>query len=113
VRVETTITNAGKVPITVRHALFRIQQVSPLADEVLASVEASADPVPEGEPEINWPGLGEREYEKDRVLVEVEPGESDVVTTDFVIESDVETVQVYSFLWNVTKTDIGWGLTTI
>ncbi|MCH7733085.1 MAG: hypothetical protein IIB44_11370 [Candidatus Marinimicrobia bacterium] len=47
--------------------------------------------------------------------IEIEPNEDDEILCDFLIDKDIQTIQVYSYLKNAEKPgrDIGWGITTI
>lgn len=47
--------------------------------------------------------------------LEIEPGESDHVYFDCIINSEPEVIEVYSYFKNIKKhwRDIGWPLTTV
>ena len=53
-----------------------------------------------------------REWTWNKSGFEIEPGESDAVEADFVISSNVKTVQFYAFLRNPMKDNEGLGWTT-
>lgn len=118
-RVHTGITNSGNVILPIRDAIFRVQQVLPLADEVLRAVQAGEDAVEEGALEVVWPGLAERVHKWPPKEIEIEPGETDEIICDFVLDEakDIETVQVYGYFENSRKRrrrrPIGWGLATL
>jgi hypothetical protein len=117
--VHTGITNSGNVILPIRDAIFRVQQVLPLADEVLRAVQAGEDAVEEGALEVVWPGLAERVHKWPPKEIEIEPGETDEIICDFVLDEakDIETVQVYGYFENSRKRrrrrPIGWGLATL
>lgn len=83
----------------------------PCSEDVLKIVDG--DRTKEDEAEAPWPLLSEVELsgEKD----EIEPGESEEFHFDFVIDPEIETVIVYSYVKNQIKRDreIGWNKTSV
>lgn len=114
-RVTVVITNSGVIILRIASGFVRVQQVLPLPEYVQELVRKGEDPVAEGGLDVNWTLLGERAQKWGEGAFEVEPGETDEVTCDFVLDDGFETVQVYSYFANVKKRgrDIGWGLTTL
>jgi len=84
-------------------------------EEFLQAVQNGKDPVPPRQPEYPWPLIGERIFERETCFREMEPGESDEILCDFVVDSDAQVVEVYSYLQNEQKEgrEIGWHLTTL
>ena len=93
---------------------MRIQQLEPVPEIVLEAYRSDEDPVPEGQSEVSWDSLGERQFPTENDPVGIEPGESDQILYDFHVPGDVRTVQVYTHYPNRrTKGESGWQLTTV
>jgi len=110
VRVE--LVNCGEVLVQLASVTTRVQQVSPVLDQVLPAI-ASHDPLNEaGSREIDWPMIASRITKFSKGKAEIEPGERDEFVYDFVVQADVTEVQIYTFIENVTKKgEIGWQRT--
>jgi hypothetical protein len=114
--VGVTISNEGDVLLSLISTQTRIQKVLPVADHILDSIKKGEDPVEEGKTEIEWPLIGSsRKSEWEEGQREIEPGESDELIYDFIIDSGIQTVEVYTYVKNASKKqrEIGWPLTTI
>ena len=87
----------------------------PLPKELSDRLLPGIDPVGPGEAEITWPMIAGREWNWRKGDFEIEPGESDALHADFVIPSEVETVQLYGFVRNPKKKNegVGWTVTTL
>ena len=102
--------------ICLESGFTRINQILPLADEI--------NNLDNGKREIEWPMLEKKEINEKKEDCEIEPGESDEICFDFLIDTDVEIINIYSYLSNIKKKsklyklfkkerDIGWPITTI
>jgi len=114
--IAVNISNSGDVLLSVVSAQTRIQQVLPTPPEILDSVNQGLDPVQKGKTEIEWPLIGTtRKSHWAKGKREIEPGESDELHYDFVLDSRIQTVEVYTYVKNATKRgrEIGWSLTTL
>jgi hypothetical protein len=113
--VNVIISNTGDVLLSLIHLETRIQQVLPLPAGILDSINKGQNPVPEGETEVAWPLIDSQELEVKEGECEIEPGESQEIHHDFIIDAEVETVEVYSYLLNEQKRvrEIAWDLTTL
>ena len=113
--IDIRLSNVGDVLLSLASGEVRVQQVLPLPDELANIIEKGEDPVKDEEREIEWPLIGERSCSWKKDDFEVEPGESDNLLFDFIIEKEVKVVEVYSYFQNIKKrpTDIGWNLTTV
>lgn len=113
--VNVIISNTGDVLLSLIHLETRIQQLLPLPAGILDSINKGQNPVPEGETEVAWPLIDSQELEFKEGECEIEPGESQEIHHDFIIDAEVETIEVYSYLINEQKRDrkIAWDLTTI
>ncbi|MCD4674576.1 MAG: hypothetical protein K8S18_01080 [Desulfobacula sp.] len=113
--VVTTISNTGDVLISIISGITWIQQMTPLHTNVIDSIKIGINPVLQGKTEIDWPLLEEQKFEWKKGKFEIEPGENDQIHYDFILDSYVETVKIYSFYKNVMKhgRELGWSVTTI
>lgn len=112
--VCATISNIGGVLLSLDHIQTRVQQIRPLHPDILEKIQQGV-PTEKDESEIHWPYLATRESNLNVNDYEVEPKEDDKFYYDFVLDSNVQTVEVYSYIRNVAKggREIGWNLTTI
>ncbi len=118
-RVVEKVTNTGTVLLRLAERKTWIQQILPADRGLLAAFEAG-DSL-----EAPWPAIGKSHEIRDQsASPEIEPGESDHFEHDFLVDLDVEVVQVYSHFQNVRrnprwrrllrrKDNRGWPLTTI
>jgi hypothetical protein len=74
--------------------------------------------------DATWPFVDKREKDCSGGKAELEPGETDQFNFDFFIDPAIETVSVYAYLENVTKSKhgrwrwskprkLGWSVTTL
>lgn len=116
VHVGVNISNTGDVLLSLISAQTRIQQVLPVKAEIMDAISEGRDPVPKGQREIEWPLIGSsRRSTWEPGKWEIEPGESETIYYDFIIESGIEALEVYSYFGNASKPkrEIGWNLTTL
>ena len=94
VSADIVIENNGVVPVSMKHALFRAQKIIPLGEEIAERIDNGFDLMLEEEKTVAWPVINEYEtHEKIQVL----PGEKRVVTWEIGIDSNIETVRIYTF----------------
>ncbi len=112
--IEATLTNSGQTLIRLERFRTWLQQVQPLVSSLAAQLHADQDLVPECAQEVPWPLLEKREKTWERGAAEVEPGEGEMLSSDFIIDASIEVVQVYTYVWNHHKPgrEIGWARTT-
>jgi len=113
--VAVTISNKGEVLLSLISGVTRIQQMLPLPASVLDTINKGLDPVKKGQTEVEWPLIGERKPKWGEGKIEIEPGESDHIDIDYILEGSVKSVEVYSYFKNASKRgkEIGWQLTTV
>lgn len=114
--VAAIISNDGNVLVSLESVRTRLQQILPVPDHILSEIEAGDDPVPQDKHEVPWPVLGAPRERKFSIgEAEVEPGEREVLDSEFIIGDCVETVVVYTYVKNRSKREreIGWSKTTI
>lgn len=114
-RVTVRLTNVGSVLLQVKGIKAVIEQLLPLPDDVTAALAEGRDPVAAGQSEILWDNIGERTCDFTENRREVEPGEIDECTFDFVLPGAVRKIQVYSHVQNLSKSDenVGWNTSTV
>lgn len=114
-RVEAKITNTGGVLVPLRYARTRIQHLFPLPEHIAEMAAACADPVPQGDCELPWTVLGAREWRLKAGEGEIEPSESEVLNSDFILPAGVQQVLAYTYVSNHVKSDreVGWSDTVV
>jgi hypothetical protein len=91
-----------------------VQQVKPWQAEFLEAVEKGDSPLVHGETEVRWPILDEGKFTFSGQK-ELEPGESDELNLDFVIDKSAEELLIYSHVDNDKKPgrNMGWSVTSV
>jgi hypothetical protein len=112
VHVALRITNTGSVLLRPDYAELRLRQVLPVPEE-LSELPSDVDPVPAGRAELEWPMLVGREWQWGDGELEIEPGETDTLHADFVVEAEVRVMQLYAYVRNPSKRKqgLGWSIT--
>lgn len=107
-RVSITIKNTSEVLLTVASIRVDVKRISPF-DGQSPSLGYAGD---QQSFEYAWPSIGEA---MPHPALEIEPGESDAVHLDFIVEPATASVQIYSYVKNVTKRAraIGWNCTSV
>jgi len=101
VHVTVTIRNLGNILIRLESGETRLQQVKPFPSRFLQAVKEGKDPVGQSQTEIDyWPMLNCHEIFLPRDTWEIEPGESQEIHHDFVIDRDVEFISLYNIFAN-------------
>jgi hypothetical protein len=113
-RVAAKVANTGDVLVPLRSVTTRVQQLLPVPEHIASQWKTSPDPA-NGDAEFPWPVLGKREWRIDATMGEIEPGECEILHSDFVIPASVGHVLVYTHVPNQTKGDvaIGWSDTVV
>lgn len=114
--VGVTAINEGDVLLELVSLETRVQQVLPLSGEILAAIAKGQRPVPEGQTEMPWPQIDSQKLVLEKGDEwEVEPGESQDIHHDFILDGDIEVVEVYTYLMNETKRkrELAWDLTSL
>lgn len=114
-QVEVSIENIGNELLAIDGTELRLRQIVPLPVSVTALAADGADLVSEGEQAILWPCLAQRNWEGASREMKIEPGETDVLITDFFVPRDVTAVQLYLFVPNMASKQpkIGWTSTIV
>ncbi len=114
IRVTVTLQNTGKVLLSLVSGLTWVQQVLPLDTEIREKIDKLEDPVLKHESQIRWP-LAEpaKELLWKKGEHEIEPSETDQVYFDFIVDSEIRTIVVYTYFSNVKKfrrSSLGWQI---
>lgn len=111
VHVSITITNAGKTTLDLASGVIRIQKILPLDPKISERIERNENPIPQDSLIVAWPRIGDS-YEPP-LNIKIEPGESDMLKSEFIIPSYVKTVKIYSYFEKQKDSPTGWSTTTI
>jgi hypothetical protein len=105
--VAIRIVNVGSVVLRPELAEIRVRQVVPVVPSIASTFRRDYDPVPQGKEELEWPVIVGRKWSP---TCEIEPGESDTLHADFVLELEIKLIQIYTFVGNPIKKrkDFGW-----
>lgn len=116
-RVSVRIINQGEVLLPLTNGFTLLQRVRPWPEAVLGHRVGEPQPA-EGsrhKPEISWPEVAKISCEWDKGVWEIEPKDHETFHFDFIVDSAIETLNVYSYFQNDRKTDrtkdrkIGWS----
>lgn len=113
IRVTVMIHNHSHVLLCVGRGFVWLQQIKPWPKALINKLKNKESPLVEGETEIQWPIIAERDFEFSGQK-ELEPNESDEIIVDFVIDKEYEELLVYSHVENAAKpgTNLGWSVST-
>ncbi len=112
VRLTIQIENIGKVILPVISGDVWLQQMQPVNDSIKQAIADFQNQ--NNKADIGWPIIAKRKfrYEKENDY-ELEPGEIDKFEFDFLIDKSVKTIQFYTHIENVEKSNKGWNYTSI
>lgn len=122
--LNVTLTNTGSVVAEFRSGKIYVRQIRPFPEHLEECVNAAdATALREGRVEklfveseqIAWPEIGSRKmlWEKGEFILE--PGESETIQYDFLLDDTIDTVRVVTYFRKVIqrKPEIGWRQTTL
>lgn len=112
VHLALRITNTGNVLMRITNGCAWVEQLTPLPEAVSARIASGEDVVRENRIDAEWALVQKRDLPPNHCR-EIEPGETDQIDFDFMIEPDVQRILVYSHLANPRKETAGWNLNTI
>jgi len=115
IHAEIKLSNIGNVVLKSDYSELRLRNIVPIPDKIRPAIESGFDPISEGKTEFEWPLVVGREWKWNEKDFEIEPGESDSLHADYIIESNIKVSEFYFFLRNAKKKtqNIGWTLTRI
>lgn len=111
--VVLNVHNIGNILLSIISIKTRVHQVFPPSTEILEKIKKGESPLIEGYSEIGWHLLDKQEFNFEKGIYEIEPGEKHEFNHDFILDADIETLEVYSYIKNEKKLDreIGWDST--
>jgi hypothetical protein len=114
-RITIMVSNTGNVLLSLKSLETRIQQIVPPLSDFVEKIKQGKDPIKNGDTEIEWPLLTSRKTVFMKKAYEIEPGECQEIQCDFILDTTIDTISVYSYLKNEVKRnrEIGWDSTTI
>lgn len=117
VQVVLTVFNRGDVLLPICEIWTKLYQVSPPTTSIQERLNDGDDPEVDGA-EFAWPALGLKEINHDRGVAEIEPGESEKLLFEFLVDKEIKAIKVYSYFQNTIKTkklkrEIGWVQSTL
>lgn len=97
--------NIGEGLVEVDDFTVRFQQIRPLDLAVKKRLHCGQDLVDNGDTQVCWPLIKEREKQG---KIEVEPGETETLFADAVLDATITKVRVYAHINNLKKSKFGW-----
>ncbi len=115
--VTSNLHNSSRVLVDLRKGLFRLQQVQPITDAEIESLDAQVF-VSQQARDFQWPTLDEFTREWPKNAASIEPGESHQETCEFIVDSKVKCVLTYTYVWNSkwsphSPAPEGWAATMV
>lgn len=113
--VDIVIYNIGEVLLQIKDVNTIVSQVLPLCKKISNLIENGKDPVKEGASDIEWPEIGSRAIKYREDPCEVEPGETQSLQCDFLLDASILSVEIYSYVENLVKRgrELVWDHTSI
>jgi len=115
VHVVVAITNTGDVLLRLKNCLIIVQQVLPLLPEVASIIQDDKNLIEEitrympeearatWSTEVPWPKVDRHYLEWNKGEKEIEPGNMAQLRFDFVLDSEIEVIRIYTFFENVVR----------
>ena len=115
--VTATLHNSSRVRVDLREGLFRLQQIRPITDEEVERIYTEVF-VDHAARHLQWPTLDEATRVWGKNDASVEPSESHQETCEFIVDSNVQSVLVYTYIHNAKtgrdpSASWGWTATTV
>jgi len=115
-RLTVCISNTGGVLLQVAKANVEIYRVRPWAEALVKAVESGAPIETHGPKQklIDWPLIEAREITGKESFREIEPGETDNLYFDFIVDGSLETIFFWTYFHNQAKHGrvVGWNTTS-
>lgn len=111
--VTLTLHNAGNILIPLALSETRIQQILPLHVSIKDAI--SKKDTDRKSTDIPWPELQYLSRKWEVGEVEIEPGESEQIEYEFILDRKAQVIKVYSYVSNTRKkkSGLGWHATKI
>jgi len=113
--VKTRVENIGNILIQIESGFTRLQRVLPFPKDEKELFQNGKVLRDKDSKEIPWTEIEEIKRQWEPCNFEIEPGESDEVCFEFLLNPEDHAILIYSHFENIKKTtrDLGWGLTSI
>jgi hypothetical protein len=125
--VTVVVRNVGHVLLELESAQIFIRQIRPMPEDQKALInKADRDDLREGRIEglfqeqgtqISWYEIGYREQKWERGEIKIEPGETEELQYDFILDDTVKTVKIIGYFKNVQARgkdpETGWHVTSV
>ena len=114
IHVELKVSNVGKVLLPITEIETRVQQLLPIEADLLKKIEDGIPQKPTNEAEIEWPLVAFNVSNYRKHSAEIEPGEVQEFVYDFIIDREVKTIVVYSFIYDQGRVEkrLAWERTS-
>src|ERR1043165_7074121 len=99
IHVSIRVTNHGNVLMRIQQGCAWIEQLTPLPESVAQRLHETHELVPTERVDAEWILIKKLDLPKDFCL-DIEPGETDHIDFDFVIDGSIKRVLIYSHLAN-------------
>lgn len=115
--VKTELRNSSRVSVSIRDALFRLQQLSRFSDAEVEALYARTF-IHRDHNAVQWPTVEEIRRRWNDGEIEVEPGEAHSETYEFVVDKEFNSFLIYSIYYNPRSSNKqshrkGWQATTV
>jgi hypothetical protein len=118
-RVGIKLTNTGNTRVILKNGYIYIQQVKPLPKcgpiepcifkEINDQIKDALKTKEQKEDRFSWHVIRRRNFNP-QTPIYIEPGETDYTDFEFVIDSEVKAIRVYSYFKNESNEDgLGWA----
>lgn len=121
--VFVIIENAGKTAINIVSGIIYVRKVLPIDENISLLIDSAAESdlreanvenlFTDSGRQVAWPEIGYRSPEWKNEDLLIEPGESEEIQFDFIIDSNTETIEIITYFKNVLSERRGWKLTTL
>jgi hypothetical protein len=122
-RVTLRLENLGQTLIPLKAIRTDVNQLRPWPHSVDMTVSPAQHTSEDNLSELEWPTLASHTLDFVNSRREIEPGEDDQFTFDFILEHPLEIISLYSYVPNTSKPirikcirqtygEIGWSITT-
>jgi hypothetical protein len=95
-RVTIYVQNIGSVAVYPTKSITKINKITPLTDVSLKGLLEKRPDIGDSDDTILWPDVFIREQNLEDDDFYVEPGETEQIWTDFIVDDDTQIIQIYS-----------------
>ena len=107
ITTKLLIKNTSKVLLEPTSAQIKLQKILPDTKDFKGLSFDQFNMLNEGDTNLYWPMLGQRDWTKEKAPVKLEPGESDELSTDLFLLRTAELIRLYGSVQNPV-TGLSW-----